>query len=516
MATRGVLVLCVVLQLVALNRYPAPWFDEGFRFNAGRLLADTGVFGSRSADGTIPFDVSLTSGPLEVGLVAASFKAFGVGVFQGRLPFALLSLLALFLVARIGRDTFGAPAGLLMALTVAAMPPVGEVGFLLTGRQALSETPAMAMLLLGLWLLVRAWAGGRTRWAFAAGAVCGLGILSKSQFAIAILPSLVLVGAARWHLRLESWRRAIAPIAGAVLVLSAWWLAAFLLTGPAVKHSNSALLAQGIHANIVTGLWGSTLSRQAVVMAACCAAFAVWGATRFLAGWRARDPKPGTWLIVMLSSIAAINTVWFVLFSIGWVRYAYLGWIASLMLAGIALHEWLARVDALATARGLRPRWPAITVALASVAVVASTQPILSGAGSDAAARMSAYIDSNVSRGSVVETWEWELSGIGAHTAFHFPSQRYVYMATYQQGRKMPFAFPYDSLVSNPAYLVIGPFAQLTGIYPLGDVYAHFDKVKEAPPYVLFSRRRAPARAAGRSTGELRASTPHRAPKLQD
>jgi 4-amino-4-deoxy-L-arabinose transferase-like glycosyltransferase len=395
-------------------------------------------------------------------------------------------------VVRIGRDTFGPRAGLLMALTVAATPPVGGVGFLLFGRQALSETPAMAMVLLGVWCLIRSWAGGAAAWAIAGGVACGIGILSKSQFAFALLPALALVSAARWHLGLESWRRAVAPASGALLDIFAWWLLGLVATPPAVQQSNSALLAQGIEANIVTGLWGASLSHQAMARAAWCALAAAWGARRFAIDWRARRLSRGSWLVATLTIAVAINTAWFVLLSIGWTRYAYLGWIAALMLSGLALCEGLALADEAAPSWARR-RWRAVAAALVGIAVVSSLGPVFSGAGSDGAERMSAYIDANIGRGNVVETWEWELSGIGAHTAFHFPGQRYVYLATYQQGRKMPFVLPYDPLQADPAYLLLGPFGRLTGIYPSDGIDAHFDKVTELPPYVLYARRRSQA-----------------------
>ena len=41
--------VCLPLLVVRLDRYPAPWLDEGFKLNSARLLADTGIFGSRTA-----------------------------------------------------------------------------------------------------------------------------------------------------------------------------------------------------------------------------------------------------------------------------------------------------------------------------------------------------------------------------------------------------------------------------------------------------------------------------------
>ena len=484
----------LVLQLAALGRYPAVWFDEGFRFNAARVLADEGAFGSRSAAGIIPFDAALTSGPVEVSLVAASFTTFGLGVVPGRLPFVFLTLASLLLVYAIGAATFGAPAAMFMTLMVAAIPAIGDLGVLLIGRQALSENAAMTMVLIGLWCWIRSWDRASLPWAVAAGLCVGIGLLSKSQFAIPLVPAIGLVAAGRYSLRLEPLGRAIAPVAGVAFVLAGWGALGRVSSSAAVLDANSRLLRQGIEANIVTGLWGATLDRSAVLIAGICLACFVLAAVGAWREWSVRRREPGFWLVVFLGLVAFLNTSWFTLASVGWRRYAYVGYFASLMLAGLAVSHVVAAAERRLSAAGrvaaARLIGPAVAGALLLMTIGGSAPPLVAGEGSDSAMQMSRFIEGHVPRAAVIETWEWELSGLGAHTRYHFPDQRYVYLATYQQGRDLPYDLPYDALGADPDYLVTGRFSQLTGLYRDEVVTAHFDRVADFGPYTLFARRR--------------------------
>jgi 4-amino-4-deoxy-L-arabinose transferase-like glycosyltransferase len=484
---------CVLLQLVALDRRPAVWFDEGFRFNAGRLLADTGTFGSRSAEGIIPFDQALTSGPVEVEMVALSFKSLGIGVAQGRLPFVLLTAASLLLIWHLGARAFDVRTGSLMALTVAAAPPVGGVGLMWLGRQALSETPALAMVLLGLCMWLRSHRRRSGVAALAAGLAFGLAVLSKAQFGLALAPAVGLVAAARWRLGLDPAWRAAVPLAGAALAVGGWSLLGRLLTPPSLQQQNLQMLNLGIEANIVTGLWGATLGRAAIALALGCTVAAAWGGWRALREYR-RDPAgDAAWLLATLSLLTLFNTAWFTFFSIGWPRYAYLGAICALMLGGVAVADASAAFSRVAdrARRGAgRLLAPLPIAALMVLAAGNALTPALSGQGSDAAARMSGFIDGQVDRDAVIETWEWELSGLGVHTAFHFPSQRYVYLSTYQQGRRLPFDLPYDPLAADPDFLITGPFSALTGIYRRAIIDAQFAPRAEFGPYTIYARRR--------------------------
>ena len=503
MAKRGDLVALAVLLAVALpllliglDRYPEPWFDEGVKLSGARLLAETGRYGTRSAAGVIPFDFALTSGPFEIGLIALSFKTLGLGAFSGRLPIALLAALLLVLIARIGRDVYDTRTGLFMALTVAAVPPIGELGVILIGRQVLAETPAMALVALGLWLWTRSWRTGRIAPAVAAGVVLGLGMVSKSQFMVATLPVVVLVGAARWWSGVDPPIRAASPAVAMTGVFAAWTVIGRLATDAATRAYNQEMLVEGIWTNILTGLWGRTLTPSAILLAAMSLAGAAYGATLAARTPRARRHEPRFWAVATLSLLAIANTIWFALLSVGWARYAYLGYVAGLMLIGLAVARGVAaaadRLDAVAPGRG-RYVAPAVMAGLIALAIAVNVPREVAGSDAGAAAAMAAYVERHVASDSVIETWEWPLQGLGRHVNYHYPGQHYVNQAIYQRGHSQPFAFDYDLLSGNPQYLITGPFSTWTNIYGSAEVARHFDVVNVVGPYVLLRRRGNPA-----------------------
>lgn len=225
------------------------------------------------------------------------------------------------------------------------MPPIGDVGALLIGRQALNETPAMLMSILGLWLWMLSWARGGTRLALLAGLALGVGTLSKSQFAIPLLPTLLLIGGARWLLRLDPLYRAMAPVAGLLIVFFGWSLVGRLASNPATQLYNQEMLRIGLEANLFTRLWGSTLSGRALLIAGISIVGATYGGWRFQRARRAQRLAAGDWMALTLALIALGNTLWFSLISIGWPRYGYLGYIIALMLLGLAASESLDRLQ---------------------------------------------------------------------------------------------------------------------------------------------------------------------------
>lgn len=487
-----IVAICLPVLLIGLAGYPALWFDEGFKLNSARLLAEMGIFGSRSAAGVIPFDMSITSGPIEVGVMALSYKLFGLGITEGRAPIALFALTQLICIYLIVSDLRGREAGLMAALFTAAIPPIAGVGVLLLGRQALAEAPAAAMILVGFWMLLQSWRTGRASAAVLAGAACGIGLLSKSQFAISLMPTLALIGAARWLRREENLLRAAAPTLAALAVFFGWSLMARLGASPEVQRYNSEMLGFGISTLLITDLVGTRLTLSSILLAGLGVAGAGYGLWRLWPRLRQR-PDAGDWMLATLATLAALHTFWFVLVSVGWPRYSYIGYVAALPLLGMALHElldWGRRALAGRSARLAAALRPAVFAALALLIWVVQIPPALAAVGPAPAEQMASYIERELPRSAVIESWEWEIDALGAHTRFAHPHQRYVYEASYQVSRTGRFDLDYDLLHSDPDYLLAGPFSDWTGIYPQEQLSQHFVLQAEIGPYRLYRRLR--------------------------
>jgi hypothetical protein len=79
------------------------------------------------------------------------------------------------------------------------------------------------------------------------------------------------------------------------------------------------------------------------------------------------------------------------------------------------------------------------------------------------------YLDTHLCREALVESWEWEIDFLTAHNNYHHPPLEVLVSADrfYNFGTSYPPpATVYDFRAYHPEYVINGPFAKLTGIYP--------------------------------------------------
>src|SRR5579859_337741 len=487
------LAVSLPLLLFRLDSYPAIWFDEGYRTNAARTLAERGVYGTYSTTGYIPYDPGISNGPADMIPLAFSFKVFGSSVWSARIVFVLFTILALFGLHGLAVDLYGRTAGLFIMLVILAAPTVQGVSLLLIGRQVLSETPGLALTVAGLWLWLWSWRTGHAWAGPLAGLAMGLGLLSKTQMAITLVPAMGIVSLAQ--LVKERSARWLVPVGAALAVVAGWELWTRFATPALIRQDNSRLLLDAIRSNLITGLWGSQLSFEAKLAAGGMALIGLLCAWRL---WRDRGHDlPGRrqarWLEAGLVLFLLGTMVWFALFSVGWIRYAYAGIIVGLFLFGRL--AWGALLQA---RRWLRPRWPAAARAtypaalgvLSVAAVFVNLYPLVRTAPSTDAQQMGDYIHGNIPPQAVIESWEWEVDALSGHWQFHHPDQSYLFLAIRQVSRgQTPFDLRYDGLQTAPEYLLIGPFARWTEIYDAAVISNHYAEVTTIGVYTLYRRR---------------------------
>ena len=481
------LFLLLNLSLLAfrLETYPAVWFDEGYKMNAARTLAERGIYGTYTLRGELPFDPGISSGPADVIPAALSFRWFGAGVLPARWVSAAFTILASAALLSLAVYLYGFWPGLLTALVVSAWPAIGGVSFLLIGRQVLGEPASLALVLVGLRLWFAGWNRQQIHLDAAAGLCIGLGILSKSQIAIALLPTLLVIGLGRWRWLQTSALKAFLPTILALLVFGAWMLLGRLMTSAAVQQENSAMLWEAISANLLTPLLGRALTGSGLLLASIMLAGTAGGI------WYVRQPverltsaDDRRWAAGTLTLFVVLTLLWFTLFSIGWPRYAFFGLVVALLLLGrgvMSLVQWL-------NLRARLPYWAAAS-ALIVAAVITNVLPAARyDQDGQAAQAVAAYIDQRVPAQAVVETWEWELTALSAHTAYHLPHQRYLFEAVRQFSRGQAFNLKYDVLQADPQYLVVGAFGVWTNLYPDAEIAAHFMPEARFGTYTIYRR----------------------------
>jgi 4-amino-4-deoxy-L-arabinose transferase-like glycosyltransferase len=472
------------LLLFRLGTFPAIWFDEGYKLNAARVLAQRGMYASYTVNGYIPFDPGISSGPLDVAAVALSLKLLGQNVVAARLPSVVFSLIAVLGLYAIGTFIYGQRAGFIAALVALAAPPLGDINLLILGRQTLGEPAALALMLVGLWLWFKSWESRSWRDTILAGVVIGVGMLSKNQIAIPLVPALFLIGAARWWKYRTDLVKIFLPLGLVLTIFVLWMGVGALSTPPEIRAENSALTMDAIRSNLITDLFGRNLNGAATVIVGLMAMSAALGAWTLRRNWKG---TPADWALATITVFVAVYAVWFALLSIGWPRYAYAGLVVAMLPLGKAVWDiftWLAkRVSFLR-----ENTFVVATVVLTLVAVASNLYPALRQ-GDDSAQRMADYISTHVPPDAVVETWEWELDGLSTHWQYHHPAQSYLFLAIRQQAHKQPFNLEYDVLQANPDYLVTGPFSGGTLIYNEAAVGANFQSLAKFGPYEIFQRK---------------------------
>ena len=171
--------------------------------------------------------VTVDKPPLGLWVQAASAALFGFNGISLLLPQALAGVLSVLLLYHLVRRTFGPPAGLLAALTL-AVTPISVAA----NRNNTMDSVLVLILLLAAWAVIRAAETGRLRWLLLCAALMGLGFNVKMLQAFLVLPAfylLYLVAApVRW------WKRTLHLALATVVLLSISlaWVVAVDLTPP--------------------------------------------------------------------------------------------------------------------------------------------------------------------------------------------------------------------------------------------------------------------------------------------
>lgn len=488
------LLLAVIMPplTLRLSTCPAPWFDEGLRTNLARTVVERGVYGTAGVGGIHPFDPATSTGPADVALMAASFRLFGIGTAQARGAIVVFGIAGVLLMYAIAAWLWGAPAALLVVLTALAVPRAQQLNLLSIARQVMGETPSMALAMAALWFLFRSWRG--EAWsAFAAGAMASLAFYSKGQVAVALLPALVVGELAVGRRQGLQPRRLAALGAGAAAVVAAWTLVQMASTSAELRREHAEIIAAQIRSQFfILGprVWVGGTRRFFAVL---CLGFAL-GVLLLRRRWRPLAEASAR-QSASLALLAGLGTtaVWYIAFSTGWARYAYLGLaIAGLFLgqAGYEILRWLRRI--------LRRRWPAArrwaypaaVAALAVAALVVNLDYLRWFPNKNFAERMAETIRRSVPPEAVIESTDWEIDALSGHWNYHHPTQRETTVAIEQWTRGASPKLDYDMFAADPDYLLRGSFSGFFNIYDDAVVARNFRLLETIGPYRLYERRR--------------------------
>jgi len=211
-----------LLRLLYINRVsPDPFYDAAVRSMG--LSWHNFFFGAFEPGGS----VSIDKPPVDLWLQVASVKLFGFSSSTLKLPEIAAGIAAVPLLFAAVRRMWSVEAGLAAAVGLAVLPV--EV---ITSRSDTMDAVMMALIVLALWLIVRACESGRYAWLLAGAGALGVAFDVKLLETLVAVPGLALLA----YLGLPGARRRrliqLFAAAGVYVAVALAWLAATLLVPP--------------------------------------------------------------------------------------------------------------------------------------------------------------------------------------------------------------------------------------------------------------------------------------------
>jgi hypothetical protein len=475
-----------------LDVYPEPWHDEGTYLQVAKNYAQNGLYADALDRYTGPV-VSL--GPTVILPIGLLFKAFGVNIELARLVvvfYGFLTLAAFYMLGRVMLNRRLAYAALLLLLLSRSL------NFQYYARTVLGEVPGLFFMLaaLALWLHP---SPPNTRRLMAVGALFGLASVTKNQYALFILPSLLLVWILDlvWYKR-QSWRYFVIPGMVAGMVFFAWTGYMLFLLGAnerdVIADFQTMRIASANGFFIIRPQLNllnlDYLSSPDVYFFTFVPA-ALYGLV--LAVPRSSEDSQ-RWGIVW--TFLLTSTVLFV-FSVGWVRFAvpplalvalFVGRLCYTLTDGF-------RFDGRGLRETLRGKPASITTVTTIIAIgwlwLVLLAPALDrirhsmNAGDAAAYRLAEYLDANVPKDALIETWEAELAVLTDHN-YHFSPQIIEAMAVkHKSFGGPPTADYYDFRENQPDYVIIGPSGEWVELFP-AEYMTDFEPIYSVGRYTVY------------------------------
>ena len=486
---RGASGLLGTLALLGLGLWnlagPALWWDEGWTLSVARTWVERGHYG-RLLDGQLATGGLQAALPV-TGSVALSFKLFGVGVWQGRLPGVVAMVAALALIYVLAEQLYNRriAIGTLFVLLCMSIHP--QLHTLIMGRQVIGEMHMFSFLLAGYVCLVLALR--RSPWWIVPAALgWGLALATKAQvlpfwFVAMVVPLALTLMRRRWReaglLGLGALGTFVA-LQYAIPLVSSWIVRAqpgvqpISLGGVAGLYDVTALVPNAfnrwfaIQIVLITGL---------PTLGGLC--YALWRALPGL-GRRALPSADFGTDTVRLSVLALAGSwlAWFVLLSVGVPRYLF----PATFIGSIFVAAWLSDLTSgfdigatIGRARGLFRRGGGerqAASALLAILLVAAALPITLQTvyryyilANDPSAQQTAdFLNTQTPPGARIETYESELHFL-LDRPYHFPPDQ-VHVELNRRGLlHQDAAVAYDPLADDPDYLVVGRFARGNDLY---------------------------------------------------
>jgi 4-amino-4-deoxy-L-arabinose transferase-like glycosyltransferase len=493
------ILMAPILAFYNLRTNPRPWHDEGSYLLLAKTLVEDGVYAVRNSDGYQTYGVVQSVGPTVILPIALGFKLLGVGLVQGRIVSGLLLLLSLAVFYASAHMLFGRRSALFAVFLLVAAP---AAEFLLLGRPAFGDIPAFGFLLSG-WLVWALGVRAGRRWLnLPAGLLLGAAMVTKSQYMImgaGALGLLVILDLLYYRQRLYKGLIVVGLVA--LSCVAAWWLWQILYYGMAEFQQNAAKMR--LLASQTFGLSLRTTLDAIIALTGTRTGyfFYFWGFLALIYGGLLCLPREKqSAIMAFLLLFAGVWLAYYMFWVIPWPRYLFpvaattaifVGKLCSDLLGGF----WASRRTVWNDLRRLRSARFALNpgtltslgtlIALVSFVLLMAYQlqsairlNVLDKTGKEIAlvqsppqfespGRMVVFLNQEIDKNAVIETWEREL-GILTDHRYHYPDESLLTQTTRFLHRGGPRDYALGAEYFDrvrPAYVVEGWFARYNQIY---------------------------------------------------
>jgi hypothetical protein len=451
----------------------------------------------------------MSSGFPAVLPMSLSFRLFGLGVWQGRLPGVLFMLASLGLLYYLARRLYDPQVAKIALIVLLLMSPSFNVHLGIhpatVGRQALGEMPTLFYLLAGYVCFLLSWERPLSLMPL----TCffwGLMLLTKLQVVPFWIVSLL------FPIAIATFRHSWKTVTWLCLALFGTFISSLILGHLAKLFLGSSAMpvvaVEGLYS--MTALvpdWPARkfalliiLSFGLPTLVGLC--YVTW---KYLKSCMNITPVDNLYTMrLSLLTLAVSWFLWYALLSAGWVRYLFPVTFISSIFVAVTIHRLTDNFNhspiskiILYRIRGKLWNRQSLGGLLALLLVIIWTILTIFGFyvfyivfPSTSAQITANYINTKTKVDALIETYDAELFFL-LNRRYHYPpDQLHVYL-TYQSWLdRRHVNINYDPLTTNPDYLVVGPFSRMWKIY--GEIIQgnEFIRLMVIGDYTIYERKR--------------------------
>jgi 4-amino-4-deoxy-L-arabinose transferase-like glycosyltransferase len=488
----GLFICMLALCLLRLQVYPDPWFDEGLSFQAAKNIALDGQYGLRSTGGFMAFHPLIQTGPTVLLPIALVFRLAGIGVLQARLVVVLYTVSALAVFYWLVRNVCNRRVAFLASLLLIFTFDYEFTSFVFMGRQVLAEVPALAFFWLGTLLWFQAWKSSRWPVLIWPGLLWGLAMLTKVQFALVLPTALILFGLFdRISARDLQIRHILVPILVSGGCMLMWYGVQMLSLGFVGFRQHIVELGSAGGHHLLHFSPRRALSAINQLLGSSLVLFGIPGMLYVLWSFlRTKEARECRQLFLVVFTVVWLG--WYAFLSIGWMRYAF---VPAAMSTVFSARLFVGLWGRAGLRRQVSRYWLSLApgqLAVGSVIMLLLLSGVVPMAkrivrSTDCGLQeLAGYLNTHVPADTVIESWEWEVDFLTDHT-YHHPSYEVTNLVTESIWYSTSASGPvYDPMVFRPAYLIVGSFAEWTGIYSEDLVDQRFTLIESLGEYDLY------------------------------